>query len=91
MGIHINNMKTIHHITSALIATGSVGLALLTVSGSIPADLGFAALTVMGIAAFALFDYARPTKSLRPLAPVLRPVLPSESASPVVCCARRAA
>lgn len=91
MGIHINNMKTIHNITSALVATGSTGLAFLTISGSIPADLGFAGLAVMGITAFALFDYARPAKSLRPLAPVLRPVLPSESASPVVCCARRAA
>ena len=84
-------MKTIHHITSALIATGSAGLAFLTISGSIPADLGFATLAAMGIIGFALFDYARPSKSLRPLAPVLRPVLPSESARPVVCCARHAA
>lgn len=91
MGIHIINMKTIHNITSALVASGSTGLAFLTISGVLPADLGFAALAIMGISAFALFDYARPAKSLRPLAPVLRPVLPSESASPVVCYARRAA
>ncbi len=84
-------MKTIHNITSALVAAGSAGLALLTISGFIAADLGFAALAAMGIVGFALFDYARPAKSLRPLAPVLRPVLPSESTSPVVCCARRAA
>ena len=70
-------MKTIHHLTSSLVAAGSAGVALLTVSGLVPAELGFAGLSVLGLSAFALFDYARPVRSLRPLAPVLRPALPA--------------
>ncbi len=84
-------MKTIHHLTSALVAAGSAGVALLTVSGHLPSELGLASLTVAGLVGFALFDYARPVKSLRPLAPVLRPSLPAVSASSVVCRDRRAA
>ncbi|RXK55822.1 hypothetical protein ESB00_08030 [Oleiharenicola lentus] len=75
-------MKTIHHLTSALVAAGSTGVALLTVSGHLPSELGLASLTVAGLLGFALFDYARPTKSLRaPLAPVLRPALPAAPVS----------
>jgi hypothetical protein len=85
-------MKTIQHLTSALVAAGSAGVALLTVSGHLPSELGLASLTVAGLVGFALFDYARPVKSLRaPLAPVLRPALPAVSASSVVCQDRRAA
>lgn len=74
-------MKTIRHLTSALVAAGSAGVALLTLSGHIPSELGLATLTVAGIFGFALFDYARPVKSLRPLAPVLRPSLPVASSA----------
>jgi hypothetical protein len=85
-------MKTIHHLTSALVAAGSAGLALLTVSGLFSAEIGFAALSILGLVGFALFDYARPVKSLHvPLAPVLRPALPAVSASPMVGRDRRAA
>lgn len=80
-------MKTIHHLTSALIAIGSAGVALLTVSGLFPAEIGFAALSIVGLVGFALFDYARPLKSLRaPLAPVLRPALKTVTAprTPVI-------
>ncbi len=77
-------MKTIHHLTSALVAAGSAGVALLTLSGHIPSDLGLASLTVAGLFGFALFDYARPVKSLRPLAPVLRPSLPLAPSTPSV-------
>lgn len=73
-------MKTIHHLTSALIAAGSAGVALLTVSGHLPSEFGLASLTVAGLVGFALHDYGRPSKSLRvPLAPVLRPALPATS------------
>jgi multisubunit Na+/H+ antiporter MnhB subunit len=70
-------MKHINHITSALLATGTAGVALLTLGGLVPADLGFSGLAVLGVVTIALFDYARPVKSLRPLAPVLRPALPA--------------
>lgn len=69
-------MKTIQLLTSALVAAGSAGVALVTLSGRIPSEIGLATLTVAGIFGFALFDYARPVKSLRPLVPVLRPSLP---------------
>lgn|GEM_PF-1432064 len=72
----INVMKTIRHVTSALIATGSLGTAFLLLTNSVPADIGFAVLSVLGLAGFILFDYARSTKPLRPLAPVVRPALP---------------
>ncbi len=73
-------MKTINHITSALVAAGSAGVALLSLSDLISPELGFAALSLLGLAGFVLFDYARPMKSLRPLAPVLRPALPGTKA-----------
>lgn len=84
-------MKTIHHVTSALVAAGSFGVALLTLTNLIPADLGFAGLAVLGISGFALFDYGRPVASLKVRAPVVRPALPAESASPVAYGTRRAA
>jgi hypothetical protein len=84
-------MKTIQFFTSALVATGSTVVALLTLSSVISADFGFASLAALGIAAFALFDYSRPAKSLNQPAQILRPMLPSESASPMTCSARRAA
>lgn len=85
-------MKTIHHLTSILVAAGSAGVAVLTLSNLISADLGFALVSIIALAGFALFDYARPMKSLRPLAPVLRPVLPSASpsATSADCCVKAA-
>lgn len=82
-GNTINVMKTIHHLTSALVAAGSAGLALMTLSDLVPAEAGFAILSILGLAGFALFDYARPTRSLEVVAPVLRP------AAPLVRCTRR--
>lgn len=84
-------MKTIASFLSVSIAAGSAGVALLTLSGVISADLGFALLVVLGLAAIARFDYIRPARSLHTLAPVLRPALPCESASPVAYSARRVA
>jgi hypothetical protein len=84
-------MKTLHSIASALLVTGSTVVALLTLTSLIPADSGFAGLAALGVAAFALFDYSRPANSLVSSARVLRPTLPSESTSPVVYSARRAA
>jgi len=69
-------MKTIHHVTSALITAGSVGVAILTLSEIIPAEIGFATLSVAGIFAFAILDYSRPTRSLVSFTPLLRPNLP---------------
>jgi hypothetical protein len=84
-------MKTLHRFTSALVAAGSAVVALLTLGSFISAELGFASLIALGIAAFALFDYSRSTRSLAAPARILRPALPSESASPVVYSTRRAA
>lgn len=69
-------MKTIHNLTSSLIAAGSAGVALLILSDLVPAELGFAILSILGLSGFVLFDYARSVKPLRPLAPVVRPALP---------------
>jgi hypothetical protein len=84
-------MKTLHSIPAALLATGSAVVALLTLSSIIPADLGFSGLASLGIAALALFDYSRSTRSLAARPQILRPVLPSDSTSPVVYSVRRAA
>jgi hypothetical protein len=84
-------MKTIHYVTSILIAAASPGVAFLALADTISASIAFGSIVGLGFAGLLIFDYARPVKSLRPLAPVLRPVLPSESTSPVVGCARRAA
>lgn len=76
-------MKTIHHLTSALVAAGTAGVAILTLSGHIPSELGLASLTVAGLLGFVLFDYARPAKPLHAsLAPVLRPSLPVAPRTP---------
>lgn len=69
-------MKSINNITSALFAAGTAGVAVLTYANYVSAELGFASIAVLGVTAIALFDYARPVKSLQPLAPVLRPALP---------------
>ena len=74
--IPINVMKTIHHLSSALIAAGSAGVAVMTVTGLVPDAVGFAVLSLLGLAGFVLFDYARTPRSLRPLAPIVRPALP---------------
>lgn len=84
-------MKTLHSIVSLLVAAGSAGVALMTLAGFLSAELGFASLAVLGLTAFALFDYARPRRSLEVAAQVLRPSLPTESDSPVAYTARRAA
>lgn len=84
-------MKSFTRLSSALLATGTAGVALLTLSGLIPADFGFASLAALGLVAFAIYDYSRPARSLQVMAPVLRPCLPCESSSPVVCTSRRAA
>ena len=70
-------MKTTRNILSVLIAAGAPSVALLAFSNRIPTDVALAAVTVASLAAFALVDYSRPMKSLRPLAPVLRPTLPA--------------
>lgn len=70
-------MKHINHLISALVAAGSAGVALLTISGHLPSAFGFATLNAIGLLGFVLFDYARPVQKLRtPLAPVIRPALP---------------
>lgn len=84
-------MNSLAKLFLALLAAGTAGVALLTLSGLIPADFGFASLAALGLVAFAIFDYSRPVRSLQVLAPVLRPCLPSESTSPIACSARRAA
>ena len=84
-------MKTLIQITSVLVAAGSTVAAFLTVSSVVSADLALASLIALGVAAFALFDYSRPAKSLTVSAQILRPVLPSESASPIAYTSRRAA
>lgn len=69
-------MKSISHLSSVLVAAGSAGVTVLTLGAYVPADFGFATLAALGVTTIALFDYARPVKSLLPLAPVLRPTLP---------------
>lgn len=75
-------MKTSRNILSALIAAGAPGVALLALSNRIPADLALAALTAIGLVAFAIFDYSRNTASLKARAAVIRPPLRAV-ASPV--------
>jgi hypothetical protein len=85
------DMKAIHHLTSVFVTAGSIGVTFLTLGGYLPAEEAFAGLAVMGLAAFALFDYTRPLKPLAVAAPapVLRPPLPAASAGPVARTARR--
>jgi len=84
-------MKTISFALTVLLAAGSAGVALLTLSGLFQAELGFASLAVLGLMGVAVFDYNRPQRSLTINAEVLRPALPSESTSPVAYCCERAA
>ncbi len=84
-------MKISRNILSALIAAGAPGVALLTLSNRVPADLALAALTALGIVAFAIFDYSRNTASLKVCAAVvLRPTVPAV-ARPVSLITRKAA
>jgi len=84
-------MKTLHQIASVLLAAGSAAVAFLVLSAFISADLALASLVAVGVAAFALFDYSRSSRSLTTSAQILRPGLPSVSPSPATCSARRAA
>jgi hypothetical protein len=68
-------MKTTRNILTALIAAGAPGVALLALSGRVPFDLALAGLTVIGIFAFAIYDFSRDTASLKVRAPMLRPPL----------------
>jgi len=70
-------MKTTNNILSALIAAGAPGVALLALSHRIPADLALAVLTAVGLVAFAIFDYSRPTQGLKVRAEVVRPEAPA--------------
>jgi len=83
-------MKTINSILSALIAAGAPGVALLALSDRIPADLALAVLTAIGLVAFAIFDYTRPTQGLKVRAGVVRPAVPACN-PPCPTAARRAA
>ena len=84
-------MKTLLQITSVLVAAGSAAVVFLILSSFISADLALASLVALGVATFAFADYSRPTKSLASPAQILRPALPSESASPVIYSGRRVA
>jgi hypothetical protein len=84
-------MKTLRQITSVLVAAGSAAAGFLVLSSFISADLALASLVAAGVAAFALSDYSRRTRSLAAPARLLRPSLPSESASPVIYSTRRVA
>lgn len=73
-------MKTTSNILSSLIAAGAPGVALLALSDRVPADLALAGLTAIGLVAFAIFDYSRPTHELKVPGGVVRPMLPAASA-----------
>jgi hypothetical protein len=83
-------MKISRNILSALIAAGAPGVALLALSNRVPADLALAALTAIGLVAFAIFDYSRNTASLNVRAAVVRPTVPAVTSqnTPII---RRAA
>ena len=83
-------MKISRNILSALIAAGAPGVALLALNNRIPADLALAVLTAIGLVAFAIFDYSRPTHELKLPGVVVRPGLPAVSVS-TACSARKAA
>jgi hypothetical protein len=68
-------MKTTRNILTALIAAGTPGVAVLTLTNLVPADLALAGLTAVGLFAFAIYDFSRNTASLRVRAAVLRPPL----------------
>ncbi len=83
-------MKTTRNILTALIAAGAPGVALLTLNGRVPADLALAGLTVIGLFAFAIYDFSRKTASLQVPATVIRPPLSSATA-PHIATIRKAA
>ena len=70
-------MKISRNILSALIAAGAPGMALLALTNRVPADLSLAALTTIGLFAFAIFDYSRPLAALKVPGIVLRSMLPA--------------
>ncbi|AOS45545.1 hypothetical protein Verru16b_02626 [Lacunisphaera limnophila] len=84
-------MKTIASILSRFVAAGTAAVALLTLTGLVPADLGIATLATLGLAAIALLDYSRPVASLTVPAQILRPTLPSAVKAPAARLTRRAA
>ena len=68
-------MKTTRNILTALIAAGTPGVALLALTDRVPADLGLASFTAVGLVAFAIYDFSRKTASLTVRAAVIRPPL----------------
>lgn len=83
-------MKTTRNILSIVIAAGTAGVALLTLSNVIAADIALALISVAGLIGFAALDYSRTTKSLQVPGRLLRPDLPvATNAAPVAF--RRAA
>jgi hypothetical protein len=83
-------MKTTRNILSIVIAAGTAGVALLTLSNVIAADIALALISVAGLIGFAALDYSRTTKSLQVPGRLLRPALPvATNAAPVAF--RRAA
>src|SRR3982751_334875 len=83
-------MKTTRNILTALIAAVVPGAALLAFSNRVSADLAFASITVMGLFAFAIYDFTRNTASLKVRATVIRPPLRSIN-SPLSASVRKAA
>ncbi|MES1168855.1 MAG: hypothetical protein ABUL61_06760 [Oleiharenicola lentus] len=68
-------MKTTRNILTALIAAGAPGVALLALTDRVPSDVALAAITVIGLFAFAIYDFSRNTASLTVRATVIRPPL----------------
>ena len=68
-------MKTIRNVLSVLIAAGIPGVALLSLTDRVPSDVALAAITVIGLFAFAIYDLSRNTASLKVRAAVIRPPL----------------
>ena len=83
-------MNATRLIPSVLFAAGTPGVALLAYLNGLPADVTIAGLTLVGLAVIAIFDYSRPTASLKVRAPVIRPTLPG-AAAPATGRTRRAA
>ena len=83
-------MKTTRNILTALIVAGAPGVALLGLTDRVPADVALAAITVIGLFAFAIYDFSRNTASLKMRAAVIRPPLHS-SDRPVAGNLRKAA
>jgi hypothetical protein len=83
-------MKTIRNVLSLLIAAVVPGVALLAFSNRVSADLAFASITVIGLFAFAIYDFTRNTASLTLRASVIRPPLRAAT-PPASAFTRRAA